>query len=342
MTLSTSEKVQIGRQTAVATPVAATVVLPVTPGSSRFVEQFEPLYDRGRRGLDSMDYKAVQGVGRTEVALEGVINVGDTDSAPGLVAPGFLLANILNQDAYTAVDNGGTTAFDHFLAMGTTKHYLTIERALLGAASENDYSAYRCNEFVLRFNAGEGLVTWTANGLAKLPTAGTTLTSLADLSGAPHRGWEAIVTFDGNSSFVRLISAEWTFRRELTPFFSAENSQDFKDLYLGPLEVTCSIVLDYSAVTDLTVFRTRAQDSFATVFTQGTADAASERTIGIGALLMDWGDGPAELDASNTNVRLGLTGRALHSAGNGPLSGAAQDGPVDVQITQASQVEYTT
>jgi len=342
MTLATSEKIQIGRQTAAATAVAATVVLPVTPGSSRFLEQNEALYDRGRRGIDAMDFKAVQGVGRTEITMEGIINVGDTDSAPGLVAPGFLIANILNLDSYTAVDNGGTTAFDHFLKMGSAKTYLTIERALLGAGSENDYSAFRCNEFVLRWDAGEGLVTWTANGLAKLPTAGTTLTSLSDLSGLPHRGWEAIVTFDGNASFARLISGEWTFRRELVPFFSAENSQDFKDLYLGPLEVTCSVVLDFSVVIDLTVFRSRAQQEFTVIFTQGTADAASERSIGISCIAMDWGDAPVELDISAANVRLGLTGRGLYSTGNGGLSGSAQNGPAEVQITQASQVEYTT
>ena len=72
------------------------------------------------------------------------------------------------------------------------------------------------------------------------------------------------------------MSAEWSFRRENEPFHPAMNQREYDDIFLGPLEVTCATVVDFSDDTDLTVYRNSIdnQGQFATWFSADGLESA--------------------------------------------------------------------
>lgn len=343
MTLASREVLGIAVQTLVGTAVAPTILIPPAPGTFRGNEQFEQILDRGRRGEDTMDYRAIQGVGRTEITWDGEVQIGAETNAEPKAQVGYLLDNLLGRSS-TSAQIDATGNYDHRLILGTTKAYLTLEHTLLRDSNDRRFSACRVQEMVFRFNAGEGSLTYSATLTGQSPTAVTAQSVTATL-GDVWRGWEGRITFNGGTSFARLISAEFTLRRSVQLFYSSQNQQTFADLYLGPLEVLATMVLDFSVVTDLAAFRTKDQSTLAASFTKGTADAASERTFAIGGANFDLGDGPAELDNSNENVRFGVAARGLYTTANGPFTtssnaATAQNGPIQIQIVQPIVAAY--
>ncbi len=342
MTLSSREKLGFAVQTVVGTPVAPDKFIPVAPGSFRAGEEFEQILDQGRRGVDALDFAAVQGVGITNVAWDGNVAQNNTDK----MTLGYLLDNLLGANSTATVLD--TTNYDHYLKLGTTKEYLTLEHVLLrGTTVDRRIPACRVTELVIRYNAGEGAVTYsvTLMGRKIVKVEETVVDALTDSEGELFEGWQAEAMLTGSGAFTpdtaaRLLSAEFTLRRSSDPFYASIDSQDFADLYLGPLEVTAALVLDYSAVTELDYLRNKTQGSLAVRFLKGTVDTATERSFSIGGSLFDWGDGPAELDSSGSNVRLQIAARGLYTVANGPFSGAAQNGPVEVHIAQPVAAAY--
>jgi hypothetical protein len=334
MTLSSRDEVTIGEQGTSLGASTPDILIPVLPGTFRATEIDEQILDQGRRGPDALDFRALQGVGRSEITWEGNVQQGaGTDVALGKVGVGYLIENLFGGGA-TSVQIGSTGNYDHDLKLGTAKEYLTITHdTQLSGSNHRQFIDCRVQELQLRWNAGEGFLTYRVTLTGQQPTlvAGPSVT---DQALDPWMGWHAQVTFSGSGSFARMISSEWTLRRTINPFYSGQNSQNFTDIYAGPLEVTCSMVFDYSVDTDMALFRSKNQAALANVFTIGTANMASERTFSIGSVVMDLGDGPAELDNSGENVTLGLVGRGLYSTSNGPMTGSAQNGPVEVRITQ--------
>lgn len=339
MTLSGREVLGFSIQTAVGTPVNPTLSAIPEPGTFRANAVSEAVIDRGRRGPDAMDFRVVAGVGRTELTWQGLIREGN---ATQLAEIGFLIDNLLGASS-TATQIAVTGNYDHRLILGTTKEYLTVEQTLLRDANDRQFSACRVTEIVISYNAGEGSVGYTVTLEGRKETL-VTAQSITDPAQDAHRGWQAQALVAGSSN-TRLISAEFTLRRAAERHYGSSDSQDFADLYLGPLEATCSLVLDYPLGTDLASFVARTQAEVSVLFRTGTIDTASERTFGIGGVICDLGDGPAELDNSNANVRLGLTGRFLYTTAVGPFSSSgnaatAQNGPVQIQIVQFNAASY--
>ncbi len=348
MTLSGRDHVAFAVQPVLATPVAPDKVFVIEPGSFRATESFEQILDTGRRGVDAMDFKASQGVGITEIQWDGIVRQGNANEKSSI---GYLLDNLLGTGALsTVVQLGATGNYDHRLILGNTKEYLTLEHTALRNSSDRRFPACRVHQITISFNRGEGAVRYSVQLQGKLPTAVTTVevsTPITDVSGIMHMGWEAVAKL-ADAANARLLSAEWTLTRAPQPLYSADNSQDFADLFLGPLEVTCSLVLDYSAVNDLTSFRTKDQTELSTIFRAGVEDAASERKFAIGGRIFDLGDGPGEIDSSETTARLNLTARGLYTVTAGVFSSnagtnavtAAQNSPVEIQIIQPDSVAY--
>lgn len=335
MVLSARQVLGFGIQTLVGTPVNPTIMAPVLPGTLRISERFEQVLDQGRRGPDAMDFRAVQGVALSELQWDGMVQQGDSAEKQVI---GYLLDNFLGANS-TATQIGVTGNYKHDLKLGTTKEYLTVEHTALRDANDQRIPACRVHEVVIRYNAGEGALRYSVR-LTGRKVIKVTAQGLTDKTGDPFRGWQAQVTFNGVTSFARLLSAEWTLRRSVEPLYAGTNTQDFTDLFLGPLEVTCNLVLSYSVATDIDVFRNKNQGSLVTMFQTGTAGTSSERTFALGGAVFDYGDGPAELDVSNVSMRVGLTARGLYTTANGPLSGSAQNGPVEVQIVQPIATSY--
>lgn len=348
MVMSGIEQVAIAIQPTLGSPVNPNILVPVLPGTFRATENFEQILDRGRRGQDTMDYRALQGVGWSEITWEGEVAQGDSSNR---AVVGYLIDNLMGR-ASTSTQIGATGNYDHRLKLGTTKAYLTVEHDSGGVAGANDrrFGSCRVKELSFRFNAGEGSLGYTVTLEGRSPSAVTAQTPVVPAQGDAWMGWQGQATFGSTgSSFTRLISGEWTLRRSLQRFVSAQNSRNVTDFYTGPLEVLCSMVLDYSIVTDLGNFRDKDQSELSVEFItplSGLTDT-NQRSFGIGGSLFDLGDGPAELDNSGEAVTLGLTARGLYTTSNGPFSStgnaaSAQNGPVELQIYQPISTHYST
>lgn len=352
MTLSSLEVVGFQKQTALGSGIDPVFLEAVTPGTFRASEEYEQLIDNGRRGVDAMDFRALQGVAITNITWDGLIRHGD-NTQKSLI--GYLLANLLGTGSLASATQIAVTGnYDHRLILGTTKEYFTIEHKALASSSDRRFVDCRVTEITIQFNRGEDFVTYTVTLQGKETTL-VTVQSLTDNLLDPHRGWEGVAVV--NAANTRLLSGEWTLRRSATPFYSAANSQDFQDLYLGPLEVTCSLILDYSAVTDIALLRAKTQGELSIFFAIGTLvggvvqdDDNVIRKFGIGGKKFDFGDGPAELDNSNENIRLALSARGLYDTTAGVWTSdsgtntatANQNSPVEIQIIQPEADDYDT
>ena len=297
MTLSGREVIGFAVQAAVGTPVNPDLSAIPEPGTFRANAIQEALIDRGRRGRDSMDFRVVDGVRRTELTWQGLVREGNATQRNEL---GHLLDNLLGRSS-TSSQIAATGNYDHRLILGSTKAYLTVEQTLLRDANDRQFPAARVTEIVISYNAGEGSVGYTVT-LESRNESLVTAQTITDPGQDAHRGWQAQAVIAGSSN-VRLISAEFTLRRTAERHYGSNDQQFWADLYLGPLEVLVSMVFDYPDGTDLASFKARTQAEVSVLFRTGTIDLASERTFGIGGVVCDLGDGPAELDNSSPNVR---------------------------------------
>lgn len=343
MTLAHREIVQLSQQSTLGTSVTPTHLMPVT--SVSISEHFEQILDNGRRGADSMDYQAVQGVKHVEVSLEGQVMPHGTTGMPF----GLLLRNLLGSGTATSsypspIQIGATGVYKHYRFLGTTKEYLTLEHASLQSSNDREVEGCRCHSITLSWNAGEGALNFSADLVGR----DVTLVTVADLSAQittpenPFSGWRASVNVNGSTN-TRLISAEWTLSREVHRTYTGQNSQLYNDILLGPLEVTCSLVFDYSVVTDLALFRAKTQGELLNLFEYGSSGTL--RGFGIASFLTDFGDGAAEIDSSAVNNTLALTARCLHSTSDGPIGtdksdSNAQNGPIETISEETASARY--
>ena len=351
MVLSGTEIIGISKQPTIGSAVAATIMMPILPGTLRISENFEPILDQGRRGKDALDHRSYQGVGHSEISWDGLVQEGDAVANAPI---GYLIDNLFGAGSVAtkgAISGSGVSTKDHRLRLGTTKEYLTVEHTAFDSSSDRQFEGCRVTELTIRFNGGEGAVTYSVTLQGRSPTS-VTAANLTDQTGDAWMGWQGQCVFAGTNSainaaghvtspFARITSGEWTFRRSPSMFYSAQNSQNVTDIYLSPLEVVLSLVLDYPDVTEIAQFRNKTQSGILTLF-EFTSDGGAvtdinRRRFAIGSILMDLGDGPAELDNSEANMRLGIVARGLYSATAGFAkstghAAVAQNSPVEVQI----------
>jgi hypothetical protein len=344
MTLSHRSVIGVALQTVIGTPVSPTHLIPVNSFDAS--ENFEQILDNGRRGPDSMDFRAVQGVGYSDITIEGNVQMNDTTGS-GL---GMLLRNILGSgdvtSSYPVPILVASGVYKHYRFLGNVKEYLTIERDFnLGGSTVQQFSGCRCHELVIRWNSGEGAVTYTATITGRTPTlvGATDLTAQITTQEDPFAGWRGLVTIN-NASNLRLISAEWTISRG-TPVrqYTANNTQQYSDLYFEPLSITCSLVFNYLDNVERNLFVNKTQGELTNLFEYGAAGTL--RGFGLSGLVFDFGDGPVELDNTGANITLGLVGRSLYSEGDGPIStdkgdDISQAGPIETFTQELASSQY--
>ena len=202
MVMSGLEVLMIAKQptVGVGNAVNPTILVPTLPGTFRAQEVTEQILDQGRRGIDAMDFRALEGVGYSEITWEGLVQQGELGPSDEKAVIGYLLANILGDGSprtpdETVTDTSGR--FDHRLIMGTTKEYLTLEHDPGGISGANDrrFASCRVSELSIRFNAGEGPVTYSVSLVGNMPTSVTAQTeSTATVPRDPWRGFECTAT----------------------------------------------------------------------------------------------------------------------------------------------------
>lgn len=348
MTLSVIEVVGLAQQSTLGTPTdPVTHLFPVTSVSVQ--ENFEQILDNGRRGKESMDYRAIQGVKHVEITIEGIVQPNGTTGMP----VGMLVRSLLGSGgSYPVTQIGVTGVYKHWKRLASNKDYLTLEHdSGLGGTTIRQIEGCRCRELTFRWDSGEGQLTYSATLVGRnvvLVTATDLSAQIATLEDG-FAGWRANVNINGTGSFTRLMSAEWTLTRSENRIYTGQNQQLYNDLLLGPIETTVSLVFDYINTTDIALFRSKTQGEITNLFEYGSAGTL--RGFGISGVNCDFGDGPAVIDSSGDNLTLALSARSLHSQSNGALGvdldardtatdSAAQNGPVEIVTEETATAAY--
>jgi len=334
---SAREQIGIGRQSAIGSAVALNALHTVVADAGSFTasENYEQILDTGRRGSETMDFNSHQGVGFTEISFDFPLMYGSGTAAANNAGSivGILLRNLLGTgasgsgatDALRQTRIASTSNWKNQFRLGSSKEYLTVARKILAQNSEAtdvEYIGCRVNELTISANSGEGFVTCSTSLTGRTSTT-IDMQNQADFllsttSEDLQRGWENISVSTWPNKIVgttvtNIISWDVTFSREATPIFSAGNSQDYSDLYLGPLEVTFSVVCDIEDATQLSAFRANTKGNTQLALSMGAASvtAATNRAFVIGMANSTIMEDALEIDTSGSYATVALSGRGL-------------------------------
>ncbi len=264
---------------------------------------YEVKLDKALRGVASVDFKSLQGVGRTEVTFSGAAYPEEV---------GYLLRLIMGMG--NTVYNG--TVYTHTFELFGFPESLTFESDVVtGASGGRRFTGLRLTNLTLNFSGAEGLLAYSATAISKISTKVTTQNPAAT-DNSPWQGWRGTVTSTGHTT--RIISGEISLARESYLEYVSQNSQDVKDIVLGALEVSGNLVLAADDLTDFDNFLAHLNQSFQIVFTQGSG--ATEKTITILATALSFADGPMTIDRGNQGILFTLPIRGIYNTTNrGPI-----------------------
>ena len=336
----------------------ATHLIPVTSFSAE--EVVTPLIDNGRRGPHALDFRQPAGVKLVNITIEGVVQ---SDPGTGVgTGVGKFLRNIMGGvDTKNSLTGFNVSNHDFQLPTNPTIEYLTIEtdNQLSVDGSNRTFVGCRVQEMVFSFNAGEGMLTWTATltGASVVSKAPADLIAQAATIEDGFAGWEAICAFDdpvnyATGPFTKLISAEWTLSRAVSVLYTAQNTQVANQIMLGPLACTAALVMDYDNTTEIAKFRANTQNIEITnaFFRNRTSSNSSVRRFIIGNSQFSLIDSPVTVDISGERATIAIGARALYNTDasviiadasiTGDATVAVNTGPVQVRITDAGTASY--
>ena len=193
------------------------------------------------------------------------------------------------------------------------------------------YNACRVSELKLTIDpsAQEGLISYTATLVGRdreirhyAPKNALLEVDITE----PVPAWKAqcITEFGGMDTVAQeVLSAEFTITRSTEQFHSLRGNRQYEDLFLSPLEFTCSAVLNYVIGSeDQDVFeeyKRKEQGFFALIIRDDdpgdltTSEDENSRIVAIGAMQCDMGGEMITLDTSNVNARTTLAIQGITS-----------------------------
>lgn len=303
------QHVSIAPEVAYGTPVTPTIAIPVT--SFEITPQNEEWFDEGRRGLPSVAYDAVQGVGHSEWTMEGSLY-------PDEIGHLFMMM-------YGQVMDAGADPYTHefTLAAGVPPSYTFIDRTFNAANGNRQIAGVRCGELVLSWNAGEGVLGYRATGMGLIPTLVAANATAAAVE-SPFPGWNGVVTSTGLTALV--ASGEITFSRELQVVHTGADDQDARHINVGPMDVRGNVLAtvetDLSGAYAAVLAGTR--QSFTLLFDTDPDDLSLLITITDADIAAE----PVELDRGGVSVFNRINFRGIHNATDG--------GPAQVDLENST------
>ncbi len=301
MTLKLNTKVSFGLETSWGTLSTPSVMIPVTSVNDRDI--YGAIKDDGLRGIAAQDFASYQDVGHSEISLEGAVYPQEI---------GYFLKLILGAGSVA----GAGDPYTHSFTLSSAPQSLSMEVGGYPATNGRRYLGMTLSELVLKFNAAENFLTYTANFIGK-PGAAQALTVTTDSTSNPFRGWMATANYGSTPAVYtsKITQATLTFRRVGTKaFFAAANTQVPSRVDIGPLEYTFDMVVDASALLEITWYAAHTQQYFDWIFAYGTAASAGYKLLKISGTLMDFSDEPLEIDRGDINVMYHIRGRGIYNA----------------------------
>jgi len=334
----------------------ASHLIPVTAFTAE--ELVTPLLDNGRRGPHAADFRQPAGVKLVNITIEGAVQ-----SDPGVAlgfGVGLFLRNIFGGvDVATSLTND-LWNHDFQLPANPAIEYLTIETDNQVAAGNRTFVGCRVQELVFAWNAGEGILTYTAT----LTGADVNIGAVADLSAqaatieSALEGWLPEVAFDaaynpGTIEFSKLISAEWTLSRPVGVLYTGQNTQTAEQIMLGPLSCTVAMVMDFDNTVELVKYRAASEVKITNAFVRNrSSNNSTIRRFIIGNSTFSLIDSPVTVDITGEHATIALGARALYNTDasvivtdasiTGDASMSLNAGPVHVRLTDLKTATYTS
>lgn len=293
--------------------------LPVNPPS--VTDTYESIVDNGLRGVSAKDFGVYQGCGQSEVTLEGMWYPEEL---------GYLCYGILGGTAGTPSVGGGSAGTWQFTVADTCPSFTIIDYPKIGTPGSTaevhafKYSMMLMSNLTIKFNAGEGAVTWSAGFTGQ--NAGTidgssVLGSAIGTVAAPLLGWYGsvdvgtyanVLTGGTATAYTKLVDAEISISREVMLNHTAQNTQSPSYIFHGPTEVTMTATSKFFTINDYLKYKNNTQEAIKVTLTRGSGTALKGLEILLPSIA--YMDKPMEIDRSQIAVYLGWGVRAFYDS----------------------------
>ena len=312
MTVQASVRSYVGiaKEATKGTAVAATDFIPVAKDSLKPVNIYDPLFDQGLRGSNTMNYNYIQGRSRSTFDFGGAV-FADTI--------GYSLAGIMGAVATT----GASAPYTHTISLlnsltsGADAQPISYTLTDFYAVGVRQYPGCQFSDFSLKFNA-DGMLEYDAKstGWVSSTTTDPTPTFSTVL---PTPVWRGTVSI-GGSAVSYSMEGNIDMKRAVTPIYGISNTQNPYQVFLGALEVTGSIKFVMTSDTELTRFLSNSQPAIVLNWAYGAGASAVQiqATITKGAYtaaVYDRGD-----DFVSVSIELNGQGNATDAGASGGLA----------------------
>jgi hypothetical protein len=296
MSLSALSKLGIGIETSWGAGADPQINLPVEPYNLMF--SFENTVDQSLRGEVALDFGIYQGVYSATGEISGHIFPDEV---------GYILSGFFGGPSTT----GTQTPYEHTFTVEETPYSLALTDYVPGI-NTYQYVGMYVSEFGFSFSSSEGLLDFTSSLSGKMYSTSTATVPAATADDA-FSGWMAAIIKGSDTQYANLIEFEANLARELTLVYTATNTQVVHEVYVGPMEASGTMTLDFKTEADLTAYLNNTSELLEVDFVNSTKE------FKFIANKMNYGDSAPEIDRSNVNLQLVLNWRALHnSTDSGP------------------------
>ncbi|MDI3341828.1 MAG: phage tail tube protein, partial [Sphaerobacter sp.] len=225
--------------------------------------------------------------------------------------PPYLLLGILGKDTVT-----GTGPYTHSFALLTTGLPPSFTLSDYNGYEERQFAGMRVEQLDLKYSL-DGALEYSAKLLGKKSATATTTTPTFGTV-PPFLAWQCAVTI-GGVSVPRVAGWDMTLQRKSEVLFAANNSQDPRDIFVGPLQVTGKMTAYFEDNTELTHFLSNDQPAVVITLTQ---DANTQMTITMSKCAFS----KAAVNRSKDYVMLDMEFEAVHNpTDNGPCTVAVKN-----------------
>lgn len=277
-------------ETTLGTPVAPTGFIPIR----KFTPQDNPTYveDIGYRGQPVDTFGEYLGV------------IDSTYTVDGDVYPtsfGTLLANFFGMDTVT----GAAAPYTHTLTAAAVPGSLTLSDYYV--AGFRQWPGQKVEKMSLKFTPQSGL-THTTNLIGWPSATGTAPGSLTFGTNPFYLGWEASLTLGGTAN-PKLASLTLDLQRtKSATVFSARNSQNPFDTFVGPMAAAWTVEFYMADDTEYTLALSQSLQAVAVTLAQ----AGSGDSLTLKSSAVQWVK--PTIDRAGEYVLVSLQGKAVYNA----------------------------
>lgn len=312
---------------------------PVAPTFTLFTDKFDwehkPVYldDKAFRGVMGNDsFNVIQGV------LSSVLSMGGPVFDDGI---GFPLGNILGDITTT----GASAPFTHVISLlntagasdQPTSHTISHYYGPSATSGTRVFSGTCFSQIVLEFNAGTGLLTWTATATGWGSTIAGSRPTASSTGVKPVAAWVGKIGIGGPASGgtlnPKLESGKITINREVEPLYTATNVQQPYIIQRGGLSASFDATFVVADETEFLYMANNTQPQLQFVFSNGLAGAALASVqvdMQVGAFTS------AKADYGEKAVRMSTSGKGVFNSTNVGTSAGLSPVQVTLQNAQAS------